>query len=115
MEELAPIYNLHKTSAMIAGILHDIAKEFTPEELINMARENNIVVRTEYDKIPLFLHGPVGACYIAQKFGEPQQVLCGGSGYMSRRRGVDSPDNQLCSGREPGTGARTSPIRNPIV
>ena len=75
MEELAPIYNLHKTSAMIAGILHDIAKEFTPEELINMARENNIAVRTEYDKIPLFLHGPVGACYIAQKFGEIDSII----------------------------------------
>jgi predicted HD superfamily hydrolase involved in NAD metabolism len=69
MSELASIYNLNKISAMIAGILHDIAKEFTPDDLIKTAVENNIALCTEYDKIPLFLHGPVGACYIAQKLG----------------------------------------------
>ena len=69
MSELASIYDLNETIAMTAGILHDIAKEFTPEDLIKLADENQIVFRTEYDKIPLFLHGPVGACYIAEKLG----------------------------------------------
>lgn len=69
MSELAPIYNLNKTSAMIAGILHDIAKEFTPEDLIERARAYHIVLHTEYDKHPLFLHGPIGACYAAQQLG----------------------------------------------
>jgi predicted HD superfamily hydrolase involved in NAD metabolism len=69
MSELASIYNLNKTTARIAGILHDIAKEFIPEDLIKLAGENNIALRTEYDKVPLFLHGPVGACYIAQTLG----------------------------------------------
>lgn len=67
MSELAAIYDLNETNAMTSGILHDIAKEFTPEDLIKLAGENQIVFRTEYDKIPLFLHGPVGARYIAQK------------------------------------------------
>lgn len=69
MSELASIYNLNKATAMTAGILHDIAKEFASEDLIKMAVENNIALCTEYDKISLFLHGPVGACYIAQKLG----------------------------------------------
>jgi predicted HD superfamily hydrolase involved in NAD metabolism len=69
MSELASIYNLHRTTAMTAGILHDIAKEFTPDELLKLASENNIALHSGHDKNPLFLHGPVGACYIAQKLG----------------------------------------------
>ena len=69
MGELASLYNLNKTKALTAGILHDIAKEFTPDDLTKWADDNNIPLCTEYDKIPLFLHGPIGACYIAQKLG----------------------------------------------
>jgi len=69
MSELAPIYNLDKTAAMIAGILHDIAKEFTPDDLIKLAKENNIALCTKYDQHPLFLHGPISAHYAAQELG----------------------------------------------
>jgi predicted HD superfamily hydrolase involved in NAD metabolism len=73
--ELAPTYGLNTTTAMAAGILHDIAKEFTPEDLLKFANENNIPIRMEYDRFPLFLHGPVGACYAAQQFGITDAVL----------------------------------------
>jgi predicted HD superfamily hydrolase involved in NAD metabolism len=69
MSELASIYNLNKTAAIISAILHDIAKEFTPDDQIKLANENNIALLTEYDRYPLFLHGPVGACYVAQQLG----------------------------------------------
>jgi predicted HD superfamily hydrolase involved in NAD metabolism len=75
ISELAPIYDLDKTMAMVAGILHDIAKEFTPGELIKQANENNISFRTEYDKYPLFLHGPIGACYISQELGISNPII----------------------------------------
>ena len=75
MGELASIYHLNRTTAMTAGILHDIAKEFLPDDLIKWANENNIALRTEYDKIPLFLHGPVGACYSAKKLGITDSII----------------------------------------
>ena len=75
MDELAAIYDLDKTAAITAGILHDIAKEFTPDDLMKLASENHIVLCTEYDKIPLFLHGPIGACYIAQKLGLRESTI----------------------------------------
>jgi predicted HD superfamily hydrolase involved in NAD metabolism len=67
MRELAPLYGLNQSKAMIAGILHDIAKEFAPDDLIKLANENGISLRTEYDEHPLFLHGPISALYVAQK------------------------------------------------
>lgn len=75
MSELAPIYGLDKTAAMIAGILHDIAKEFTPDELIERANENNIPLRTEYDRYPLFLHGPIGACCVVRELGIANPII----------------------------------------
>jgi predicted HD superfamily hydrolase involved in NAD metabolism len=75
MSELASIYSLNKTAAMTAGILHDIAKEFGPDDLIKMADENNIALRSEYDKIPLFLHGPIGACYVTQELGLTDSIV----------------------------------------
>jgi HD superfamily phosphohydrolase YqeK len=42
---------------------------------MKLASENNIAIRTEYDKIPLFLHGPVGACYIVQKLGMKDAII----------------------------------------
>jgi predicted HD superfamily hydrolase involved in NAD metabolism len=75
MGELACIYDLNKTTAMTAGILHDIAKEFTPDDLIKWAGENNIALHTEYDKIPLFLHGPIGARYIEQTLGMIDAII----------------------------------------
>jgi predicted HD superfamily hydrolase involved in NAD metabolism len=65
MGELAPIYSLNETAALTAGILHDIAKEFTPDDLIHWADESKLTLCSEYDKMPLFLHGPVGASYLA--------------------------------------------------
>ena len=75
LAELAPIYGLNERTAMSAGILHDIAKEFTSDDLVNFAYENNIPLRTNYDRYPLFLHGPVGACYAAQEVGITDAAL----------------------------------------
>ena len=73
--ELAPIYGLNERTAMAAGILHDIAKEFTPDDILKLANDNNVPLRTAYDRFPLFLHGPVGACYAAQRFGITDAML----------------------------------------
>ena len=74
MSELAIIYSLNQTTAMTAGILHDIAKEFTSEDLLKFAGENKIPLRTEYDMFPLFLHGPAGARYVALQLGVTDPV-----------------------------------------
>lgn len=75
MMELASVYNLDETTAMICGILHDIAKEFSLDHQLDLAEKNNISLSTEYDKHPLFLHGPVGACYIAEKLSITDLIM----------------------------------------
>jgi predicted HD superfamily hydrolase involved in NAD metabolism len=75
MGQLASIYDMDKTAALTSGILHDIAKEFPADELLKLAHENHIGLRSEYDKIPLFLHGPIGACYIARTWGVTDPIV----------------------------------------
>lgn len=75
MRELASVYNLDETTAMTCGVLHDIAKEFSLDYQLDVAGKNNISFSTEYDKHPLFLHGPVGACYIAEKLSIRDPII----------------------------------------
>lgn len=69
MGELASIYGLDETTALLCGILHDVAKEFPLDRQLEVARKNNIQLVHEFDSHPLFLHGPVGACYVAEELG----------------------------------------------
>jgi predicted HD superfamily hydrolase involved in NAD metabolism len=96
MGDLAAIYNLDETAALTAGILHDIAKEFTPEDLLQWADENNIALRSEYDKIPLFLHGPIGASYLVQKLGMKDSTILDAISRHSYFGGGVPPSRSFC-------------------
>ena len=69
MGELASVYALNKTTAIMCGILHDVAKEFSLDRQLEMAKKNNLSLNSKYDNYPLFLHGPVGAYYVAEELG----------------------------------------------
>ncbi len=72
--ELAKIYNVDVDTAMLAGILHDNAKEMSPEELIKYVDDNNINI-TEVERINTkVLHGKVGADIAKKKYGVSKQV-----------------------------------------
>lgn len=63
--ELAGKYNINTQSAYLASLLHDIAKEIKPLELLKTARENNLRIDYIEEQIPYLLHAKVGA-HIAQ-------------------------------------------------
>ena len=65
MEELSGIYNLNQEQAMLAGLLHDAAKELPPDEWISLVRRDEQLLRDSqlYD-YHRYLHGPVGAIVI---------------------------------------------------
>jgi predicted HD superfamily hydrolase involved in NAD metabolism len=75
MGELSSVYALDATTAMICGILHDVAKEFPLPRQLEVARKNKFPFVTEYDEHPLFLHGPVGAAYITEELGITDPIL----------------------------------------
>lgn len=73
-EKLANIYNVDIQTAKIAGLLHDIAKEMSPEEMIRYVKENNIEIdEVERINIPI-LHGKIGADIAKKKYGVNEQI-----------------------------------------
>ncbi len=75
MDELASIYALDHTAALVSGILHDAAKELTVDYQLELAKKGNISLSTQCDRHPLFLHGPAGACYITQELGIEDPII----------------------------------------
>ena len=73
-EKLAKIYKVDVEKAKIAGLLHDNAKEMSPEEILDYVKKNNIEI-TEIEKINTpILHGKIGADIAKKKYGVDKQI-----------------------------------------
>ena len=72
--KLAKLYNVDVEKAMLAGLLHDNAKEMSPEELIQYVDDNNIKI-SEVERINTkILHGKVGADIAKKKYGVNEEI-----------------------------------------
>ena len=72
--ELAKIYNVDEKKAELAGLLHDNAKEMTPEELLKYVDDNNIKI-SEVERINTkILHGKIGADIAKKKSGVSKEI-----------------------------------------
>lgn len=73
-EKLAKIYNADVQTAKLAGLMHDIAKEMTPEQMLKYIKENNIPIN-EIERINTpILHGKIGADIAKKKYGINEQI-----------------------------------------
>ena len=69
MEQLAPIYELNPTTARLAGLAHDAAKELPPPQMIEIARMMHFPLNDPSDCDPLYLHGPCSAYVASHEMG----------------------------------------------
>jgi predicted HD superfamily hydrolase involved in NAD metabolism len=68
MGELAEVYGLDREQAVIAGLLHDAAKDLTPEQQEQVVQAGNILIHEPCEQdYSLYLHGPVGAYYVRKE------------------------------------------------
>jgi len=58
---LSSIHNVDRRQAFLAGLLHDYARHYPPERLLNLAHQFAILVSKVDVRYPVLLHGPVGA------------------------------------------------------
>lgn len=59
--KLATDWQIDKEKVYLAALLHDYAKDLSAEKLLELGRENNLVISKVEEKQPDLLHGPVGA------------------------------------------------------
>ena len=64
-EELAKEYNLDAEKVKLAGLLHDCAKEYPHEKMLEIIKNNNLDVGDDELKSKKVLHAPVSA-YVAK-------------------------------------------------
>lgn len=76
MGELAEVYGLDQQQAMIAGLLHDAAKDFTPEKQEEGYRASGYQIKHPVERdYNLYLHGPVGAYVVETDYGVTDRVV----------------------------------------
>lgn len=90
-ERLAVRYNVDPDKARLAGILHDIARDFDDNELLRRAKKASLQVSEYGFAMPLLLHGPIAAVMAQEEYGvnDPEvlnaiAVHTVGSEYMSQ-------------------------------
>ena len=67
-EELALIYGVDVNKAKLTGLAHDIGKEFSDEEMLKYAKENNIEVDNVEEVNVGLLHAKIGADICKKKY-----------------------------------------------
>lgn len=72
-KELARIYQIDEEKAYLAGIIHDIAKEFTKEENVKIMERNG--KHLDINSTPRINHALVGAVYAKEKYHLGEDII----------------------------------------
>ncbi|MGB7440966.1 MAG: bis(5'-nucleosyl)-tetraphosphatase (symmetrical) YqeK [Coleofasciculaceae cyanobacterium] len=73
--ELAVQHELDAQKASQAGLLHDLAKYFKPDKLLQIAKEKGIEVDPVCEAAPHLLHADISAIVAKEQFGVTDQEI----------------------------------------
>lgn len=68
-EKLARRYDVSRTKARIAGMLHDLARHWQPNDMIQYAHEHGMAVSAQENAAPVLLHARIGADIARREYG----------------------------------------------
>ena len=68
-KELAKLYGADPQKAYLAGLVHDCAKGYTTNELVQKVADYGMVLDEDTLSSPQLLHSFVGACELKEHFG----------------------------------------------
>ncbi len=75
-EELASYYGLNQEKAKLAGLMHDLAKYFSPESLLQISKSEGLEIDPVSAVCPHLLHANVSAVVAKKEFGiEDEEIL----------------------------------------
>ena len=105
--ELGSYHQLDRTKAQLAGLMHDLAKNFKPQVLWKMANEAGLPVDEVLEAHPHLLHADVSAIVARKEFGvQDDQILQAIANHTLGTPGMDelSCVIYLADSLEPGRG-----------
>ncbi len=74
-KELAKIYNIDEEEAYTAGLLHDIAKEFSPKDNQKIIEEEKLEKEISNIDNKRLIHGIIGAYYVKNKYNVNNDII----------------------------------------
>ena len=72
---LARRFGVDEAVARLAGLLHDAAREFPTETMIDEAEKRGIPIGPIERALPLLLHGPLGAFRLVEIYGVEDEAI----------------------------------------
>lgn len=84
---LAALLGADPGKAVLAAVLHDIARDLSPEDLLRAARSKGIMVRTVDTRNPVLLHGKIAAAEAEALGVRDPDVLQAIASHVTGRRG----------------------------
>lgn len=106
-QQLAQAHNVDVQKAAAAGLMHDLAKYFKPQKLLDMARAAGLEIDPVSEATPHLLHADVGAIVAKETFGvEDQEILSAIANHTLGTPGMDALSCIvfLADSLEPGRG-----------
>ncbi|MDR1216341.1 MAG: nicotinate (nicotinamide) nucleotide adenylyltransferase [Treponema sp.] len=73
--DLCVRFGLDYRRGYLAGIIHDICKSFSTQELINIVKRNGGKISEWEKKKPALLHAPAGAFFLKERFGIQEEDI----------------------------------------
>lgn len=73
-KKLAKVYGEDEETAAFAGLIHDIAKELTKEEIEEYVKKYDIKIDEIEKRQVALLHAKLGACIAKEEFGASEKV-----------------------------------------
>ncbi|MCH8089569.1 MAG: bis(5'-nucleosyl)-tetraphosphatase (symmetrical) YqeK [Chloroflexi bacterium] len=67
--ELAQRFDIDPEKARVSALLHDVARVTRGPELLKLAKEFGLPVTLLEERLPIFIHGPVGAEMVRRDMG----------------------------------------------
>lgn len=92
---LAMCYGENIMYAQIAGILHDCAKGFSDEKLLEICQDKQIEISDSELEAPYLLHAKVGAYFAQEKYGVMEKEVLSGICYHTTGRAGMTPLEQI--------------------
>lgn len=85
-EQMARHFNIDNEKARVAALLHDCAKNYTNEKMLDIARAAKLPLDEITLAEPQLLHGPVGAVVARQIYGIKDEAILSAIAYHTTGR-----------------------------